>query len=205
MKYKMKRKEEKGRKEKKKENEKDKRREREKKNENRFRFPFSFPSFSFSFDFSAHSGLFSWLESADAFFPPFFTSFVPFHLFERAAFCACTMTINIITFAVSRNLYRSPGEILLCSIIRREGKGGKASYARVEIKIVGAACFIPAKLAPQSVYSLRAGAHAFVPVFIRFLTWRQFSLRDHATNYRRFPLLMDGWLLFKSSCFDCWM
>lgn len=122
----------------------------------------------------------------------FFTSFVPFHLFERAAFCACTMTINIITFAVSRNLYRSPGEILLCSIIRREGKGGKASYARVEIKIVGAACFIPAKLAPQSVYSLRAGAHAFVPVFIRFLTWRQFSLRDHATNYRRFPLLMDG-------------
>lgn len=146
-----------------------------------------------SHSISTHSEFFSPLESADAFFFFFFfTPFVPFHLFERAAFCARTMTINIITFAVSRNLYRSPGEILLCSIIRREGKGGKASYARVEIKIVGAACFIPAKLAPQSVYSLRAGAHAFVPVFIRFLTWRQFSLRDHATNYRRFPLLMDG-------------
>lgn len=167
--------------------------EREKKKRKQVSISFLFPLVFFLIRFQRALWTFFLTRIRGRFFSLlFFTSFVPFHLFERTAFCACTMTINIITFAVSRNLYRSLGEILLCSIIRRKGKGGKASYARVEIKIVGAACFIPAKLAPQSVYSLRAGAHAFVPVFIRFLTWRQFSLRDHATNYRRFPLLMDG-------------
>ena len=202
MKYKTKRKEEnrkrKGTKKIKDEREREKRRRKRKKNENRFWFPFSFPSFSFSFDFNAHSEFFSSARIRGRVFSPlffffffFFTSFVPFLLFERAAFCACTMTINIITFAVSRNLYRSPGEILLCSII--EGRKGRKSQLR--------AC--RNKNCRRSVFHSRETsaakrftrcAQAFVPVFIRFLTRRQFSLREPRDELSQVSTL-NGWMI----------
>ena len=203
MKYKTKRKEENRKRKGTKKIKDERERERERKEEEKERkTKIGFDFLSLSPRFLSHSistrtlNFFPQLESADAFFPLFFsffffTPFVPFHLFERAAFCACTMTINIITFAVSRNLYRSPGEILLCSII--EGRKGRKSQLR--------AC--RNKNCRRSVFHSRETsaakrftrcAQAFVPVFIRFLTRRQFSLREPRDELSQVSAL-NGWMI----------
>ena len=132
-------------------------------------------------------------------------------IYSRAAFCARTMTIDIITFAASRNLYRSLREILLCFIIRREDKERErerdrkpVSRVSARIKIVGGE-FYPGEVSATKLLFAARGCALFCAGLYPFLRERRFSLGVRVTNYRwksKFPFLMDRRLLLTGSYFD---
>lgn len=123
------------------------------------------------------------------------------------------MTIDIITFAASRNLYRSLREILLCFIIRREDKererqrdGDRKPVSRVSVRIkIVSGEFYPSEVSATKLLFAVRGRALFCAGLYPFLRERRFSLGVRVTNYRwksKFPFLMDRRLLLMGSYFD---